>query len=226
MDARGQHADQQFAANRLSAPPDFSPPMLADRECHALADLLPLLGCGEEAAAVAFHRLAERGKFARATRATLQMIGDEERVHDALLAGLAAALAPSGLAAETRTAARHFHIQLGRGSPAAHLARIAAIDAAVCLILARLTARRAALGADPSLTRLFTRIRHDEARHVAVARSIVIEGGLAPTLRDTAAGAREALGKLIAPFGATFEALKVDADRLGRDVARLPDGLL
>ena len=228
MGAHTKYADDRcFPALAARPPVRFAhPPTLTDAESAGLADLLALLGCGEEAAAIAFHRLAERGKFAPGTQAALRLISDEEQVHDAWLTGLASKLPPPTLLSETQAAARRFHARLGRGTPAEHLARIAAIDAAVCMILSRLIAPRTALRADRAVTQLISRIRHDESRHVAVARNVVIESGMATQLRDTAAHARWSLGQLIAPFGSAFETLGVDPDRLAGNIAHMPNGLL
>ena len=199
---------------------------LDDSTCQALANLIPLLGCGEEAAAAAFHRLANQGAFARATQAALHSIGEEEQIHEGLLAGLAAAMPPPEKADETRRAARRFHVSLTKGGPTLHLARIAAIDAAVCMILSRLTARSAKLATDVSVANVLRRIRNDEAKHVTIARTIGASSPDRARLREAGAQARVALSSLIASGGAAFEGLGVDPDRLVSDVARLPNGLL
>ena len=45
-------------------------------------------------------------------------------------------------------------------------------------------------------------------------------------LRDSAAEAREALGKLVALGAAAFDDLMVDPEKLVRDVSCLPNGFL
>ena len=203
-----------------------SSPQLCASSTQALANLLPMLGCGEEAAAVAFHHLADNADFAPQTAAALRMIGDEEDVHDALLTRLGLALPPPERPERVRRAARRFHMALTRGGPMLHLARIAAVDAGVCTILSRITDKGGAIASDAPTFRLLRKIRSDEAKHVAVARRAINNEVDRKALRDAAAAAREALAQLLALDGAAFEDLGVDPDRLIRDIARLPNGLI
>ncbi|MEX3790386.1 hypothetical protein [Paraburkholderia sp. BR14374] len=191
--------------------------------------MLPLLCCGEEAATIAFCRLAGRADgdpAQRAEAAALYMIEAEERTHDALLRQLCILLPQPADSAVLRAAARRFHLQLSARDQTLHLARIAAVDSAVCTILSRLTSPHAALAQDPALAQLFHRIRRDEARHVAVTRTIVRERGSGDRLRRSGAIARHALAALLGLGGAAFDRLCVDPDALIRDVKRLPGGLL
>ena len=190
----------------------------------ALATLVPLLGCGEEAAALAFDGLAARDGDP-VTAAALRAIAEEERVHDRLLHSLAEAL-PSVSTEAMQATARRFHIQLGRGSTLAHLARIAAIDAGVCLILSRLLRPGGPVSGDPAVTRMLARIRRDETRHVRLSRSLVLERAAGRAFEDVAAAAREALANVIALAADGFEDLAVDPARLRADLRTLPQGLL
>lgn len=201
-------------------------PTLAPDAAQALADLLPLLACGEEAAALTFHRLGARGGFDAAAVATLAGIEAEEMRHEAYLAALARRLPSPQRAAETRRAARRFQLFLGVRDPVEHLARIAGIDAAVCTILSRLTRHDGPVARDRAAHALLRRIHRDEARHVRAARTIAGRHATQQDLRDSAAAARHALAGLLAVGGDAFEALAVDPDALMRDVARMPDGLL
>jgi len=197
---------------------------------QALADVLPLLGCAEEAATLAFGRLAHSAQEDPASEgpggeaAALHAIEAEERVHDELLQRLGAALPAAPGGAALRAAARRFHLRLATRERAMHLARIAAVDAAVCTILSRLTSPRAALVQDPQLVRLLERIRYDEARHVAVTRKLVAARGAAGFARMHGAAARDALSRLLDQSAAAFERLRIDPGALRRDVARLPNG--
>lgn len=190
----------------------------------ALAALLPLLGCGEEAAALAFDGLAA-ATTDRTAAAMLATIAAEERVHDALIAGLTAALPADPQAAVTRRAARRFHIDLGRDGPAVRLARIAATDAAVCTLLSRLLQSGRPLAATPIVTPILSRIHRDEARHVRLSRQLATASGDASLLRTVGGAARAALADVLRLGGAAFEALGVDPDLLDRDVRTLPVGL-
>ena len=198
---------------------------LRSAEAEALAALLPLLGCGEEAAAIAFGRLADTAGHP-AARGVMAGIAAEEREHDNLLKHLMRALPPAPGASEVLRRSRRFHVRLGRGGVALHLARIAAIDAAVCTLLSRLLRADAPLGRDPAILAILGRIRKDEARHVRASRDIVLAGGLAPGCRDAAAAAREALAHILMLEGGSFDALCVDPDALFRDLSNLPKGLL
>ena len=200
------------------------PVRLDDAAAVALAALVPLLGCGEEAAALAFGAMAER-EGDPATQAALDAICQEERVHEALLHGLSAALPPVNARRLVR-AARRFHIDLGRGSGVVHLARIAAIDAGVCTILSRIVRPGRPIAADQNIAGLLKRIRRDEARHVMLSRTIAMSRAEGRALNDVAAGARQALADVLTLAGDAFEVLGVDPARLFADLRTLPNGLL
>lgn len=111
---------------------------LSDGARIALAQLLPLLGCGEEAAALAFDVLAEADDDAADAEA-LRTIAEEERVHDALLRSLADQLDPPAIRTGNLVErSRRFQQSMSRGDSTDHLARIAALDSAVCLIISKL----------------------------------------------------------------------------------------
>lgn len=200
------------------------PVRLGDRHAEALALLVPLLGCGEEAAAMAFDGLAARDADPAAA-AALGAIAGEERVHDSLLQGLARSLPPVAAAA-LRRQARRFHIDLGRGSALAHLARIAAIDAGVCLILSRLLRPGSPLAGDRAVAGMLARIRLDETRHVRLSRSLVLARADGRGLEDLALAARHALASVVMLAADALEDLAVDPARLEADLGALPGGLL
>jgi demethoxyubiquinone hydroxylase (CLK1/Coq7/Cat5 family) len=205
--------------------PNIRHTTLADSPAVALAALLPLLGCGEEAAALAFDGLSGSANVNHASANSLRAIAADERVHDALMRQLGRALPPVPRHQATLRVARRFHIHLGEGGAALHLARIAALDAAVCTVLSRLLNTKP-LAADRNICAILARIRHDEARHVAVARTLTIATGNVRMLRDAAAAARGALASILMLEAESFDALTIDPDKLQRDISRLPDGLL
>ncbi|MFA6114109.1 MAG: 3-oxoacyl-ACP synthase [Sphingomonas sp.] len=123
-------------------------------------------------------------------------------------------------------AARRFHIGLVRGGTALHLARIAALDSAVCTMFGRLLRQGESIAADPAVASILRRIHRDEARHVRVARRLALETGSAPAMRDAAAAARDGLADILLLARDAFEDLQVDPASLDRDIRRLPDGLL
>ncbi len=186
--------------------------------------MIPILGCGEEAAALAFDGLARASKGRPFLSATLQLIAAEERVHDGLMHGLADAL-PHISAEAAQRAARRLHIRLGTGGAELHLAKIAALDAAVCTVLSRLLRTGLPIAQDTLASRTLGRIRRDEARHVALSRSLVLDSGVTGRLREVAAETRVALAGVLMIEADAFEVLQVDPAKLERDVSRLPDGL-
>ena len=157
--------------------------------------------------------------------AALKAIAEEERSHDRLLHGLAESLPPCAATGLHRQA-RRFHIDLGRGSRLAHLARIAAIDAGVCTILSRLLRPGSPLAGDQAVADMLARIRLDETRHVRLSRSLVLMRGDGRQFEDVAHAAREALANVIMLAADAFEDLAVDPARLRADLGSLPQGLL
>ena len=198
--------------------------VLDGEDAMALARLLPLLGCGEEAAALAFDGLAEREPDSIMRRA-LRGIAQEERAHERMLLGLAAALPQTDQRVLTH-AARRFHVLLGRGTALDHLARIAAVDAAVCTILSRLLRADGPIAGDAHVAALLARIRRDEARHVILSRTLVLQRANGRNFENIAAAAREALANVLMLASDALEVLAVDPARLAKDLRRLPDGLL
>ncbi len=200
--------------------------LIEDEIAIALAELLPVLGCGEEAATLAFAALARDRTLAREDRVQLRAIADDEMVHDALIAALRGALPVVAQSPAISAATRRFHAELRSGGIVFHLARIAALDAGVCTILSRLLGRTSAIGRVPIIAEILHRIRRDESRHVAVARRIALAHGAAPALREAAASSRFGLATIIARESSAFERLGIDAGTLTRELARLPNGLL
>ena len=190
-----------------------------------LANLLPLLGCGEEAAALAFEGLSTAVVVDPVATAVLAAIASEERGHDASIRALLAALPPAPRLESMLTRARRFHIRLAAGGTTLHLARIAALDSAVCIILSRLTGKHGRLVGTPAIRGVLTRIRDDEARHVTASRRLVLAVGERTRVRDAAAVARDGLANILALASDAFEALAVDPTRLVADVRNLPNGL-
>ncbi len=204
--------------------PIDAPIMLSRQAGEALAVLASLLICGEEAAAIAFDRLAERQDGEAA--AALAHIAHEERHHDLWLRGLVAALPATPRRRALMARASAFHFDLADGGPPLHFARIAALDAAVCLILSRLIRADGPLTAAPEVRRLLSRIRDDEARHVALARRMARRHPAVAAQHAAAAAARVSLSDIFALARAEFATLGVDPDALIADVRRLPPGLL
>ncbi|MGY2732740.1 3-oxoacyl-ACP synthase [Sphingomonas sp. UYP23] len=189
----------------------------------ALAVLLPILGCGEEAAGLAFTDLAhgEEGVAAFA----LRRVAAEERVHDRVIQALAAGLPAPPDQSRARALSRRFHLELGRGDAAVRLARIAALDSAVCLLLSRLLRTGTPLSDDAVLAPILRGIARDEARHVRITRSLAVARMSEASLKTVGSAVRERLGALLVEAGDAFEALSFDPRWLLDDIGRLPDGL-
>lgn len=200
------------------------PVRLADGHAQALSELIVLLGCGEEAAAIAFAGLAARDADPVAVDA-LDRVAAEELAHDALLVALASTLPAPRDAPQWLRATRRFHLLAGRGGTVDHLARVAAIDAGVCTVLARITASHRPVGADPVAHAVLARIHCDEGRHVRLSRRLAIDRADGRSLVEVAVAARQGLADVLALGASAFEALSVDPDALLRDVRALPPGL-
>jgi len=211
----------------FAACPDLSPiqSILPDRAAEALAELLPVLGCGEEAAGLAFGNLANAGIADPTATAALRQIAEEEQVHDALIRSLTAGLPSPGDQSRLRALSRRFHLELGRGDHVVRLARIAALDSAVCMIISRLLRRGTPLSKDPAVAGMLRKIARDEARHVAITRELACARADKAALSGSGAPVREALAVLLENAGDAFEALAFDPHWLRADLARLPDGL-
>lgn len=230
MNAENQRLAVQGRAGRCFSVPGRLLPQpctlaLDPASGEALAAILPLLGCGEEAAIVSFDRLARDCSIAAASRMALKAIAEDERQHDALLGGLQQALPQPTADPALRLASRRFHRALSAGSVPVHLARIAGIDAAVCTVLSHLLRSGSAVAHDPAAARVMRHIRRDEARHVTISRSIAIAAIGRNQAREAAAQARSELADLLAFAAYAFDRVGVDPGRLSAHVRAVPNGL-
>lgn len=173
-----------------------------------------------------FDRLSRAGEFECGARTILRRIADDERRHDSMLSGLREALPHYVQDPAIRDRARQLHLDLSRGGAVLHLASIAGLDAAVCTILSRLLRPGLPLSGSATIRSVLSQIRGDETRHVLVSRNIALAAPDRQAVRGAAAEARAGLAELLACGADAFEALGVDPDRLVRDIAALPNGLL
>lgn len=199
---------------------------LSTTPAEALASLLPILGCGEEAASLAFCTLAATIHDDAAGCAALTHIEKDEKRHDALILRLRAALPPPPDQSTILRKAQRFHLNLGRGDVPNRLAAIAGLDSAVCVIFGRLLHRAGALARAPAIHALLSSIHRDEAHHVAASRRLALARAEACALRPVALQARHGLADILMLAGDSFERLQIDPDNLLRDIRRLPAGLL
>lgn len=179
---------------------------------QALARLLRLLLYGEQSAALAFdilgHRRLRQGETP-ALLSALRHIGADERQHVALLSGLAQVLPAIELDSATTTAAERFFSGLASRDVGVHFTRIAALDSAVCLLLAALRKSQPAL-----FHPVLHRIARDEARHVALATRFARRLCVQPTQWNAAADTRGGLADLLRHRADDMETLQMAPGRL------------
>lgn len=187
---------------------------------RSLAQLLQLLLCGEESAALAFAILARRGRHrgdGEALTGALARIASDERHHTQQLLALQRTLPVPAWDAGHSAAARRFFRSLGTRDVGDHLTRIAALDSAVCLLLATLRT------AQPELFNgCLALILADEARHVAVAGGYARRHTPAGRRREQAAATRHGLAGLLEANAACLDSLQMNPDYLLRRLRQPP----
>lgn len=192
------------------------------RAAHAFAELLPVLACGEESAALAFGALARRPRLRDAAGAVLARVAEEELAHEALLCGLRAALPPPSSIPEAMPA---FYRGIGGRDPGRHLAGIAALDSAVCVILGAVLTPTGPVARERRARAALARIQADEAGHVRQTRAIAVALMPQPAAMAVAEHVRAGLVALLELRGAAFEALGVAPEPLFARLRRVPDSL-
>jgi demethoxyubiquinone hydroxylase (CLK1/Coq7/Cat5 family) len=213
---------------RLADPvPAASPPQplrLADAHAEALAELLQVFACGEESAAIAFAGLGG-SSIEEAARRALMHIAGEELIHEGLLRGLRGVLPAPPRDRELRRVLAQFYHGVTHADIGLHLAAIASLDSAVCVILSALLQPGGVVEQDLAVAAIFRRIHRDEAKHVRVSRRIAVESVRKNVIGAVAESTRVGLVALLARRGAAFERLNIDAERLFACLGRVPDGL-
>jgi hypothetical protein len=99
---------------------------LSARHSEALAELLPLLLCGEESAVLTFGLHAQSASLAPAARLEFRGIQIDEARHAKWLQLLRVTLPPPRPDSRLRVQLRHFYVRMGDPDLGGHLARIAA----------------------------------------------------------------------------------------------------
>src|ERR1700751_2641263 len=219
--------DQQICFGLADAVPAVSLPQplrLGDAQAEALSELLQVFACGEESASVAFARLGD-SSFEEAARCALARVAQEELIHERLLRGLRAALPAPAPDRELRRALVRFYHGIAQADIGLHLASIAALDSAVCVILATLLEPDRVLAREPEIATILGRIHRDEGGHVRLSRRLATELVDRDAIGAVAENARLGLVDLLARRGAEFECLNVDAGRLFARIAQVPNGL-
>ncbi len=196
--------------------------ILTASQSQALSELLALLLCGEQSAVLAFaHHAHCRSWEARAREDFTRIEADEVR-HAEWIQHLQVRLPPTASDPHLSRQLKQFFARLGSPRLGVHLGRIAALDSAVCLILGSL--RRTSLRGDP-VSHLFESIHHDEARHVAIARSYARALCPASDLLECATETREQLIGILSLRAPALDTLGVCPDRLFKRLRNLPRGL-
>ena len=220
-------ADRQICfrlADAVAAASLPGPLRLGDAKAEALSELLQVFACGEESASLAFARLGD-SPLEDVARRTLACVAEEELVHERLLRGLRGALPAPTPDRELRRALFRFYHGIAQADVGLHLASIAALDSAVCVILAALLKPDRTLSREPVVAAIFRRIHRDEARHVRLTRRIagaLVQGDM---IGAVAENARLGLVGVLARRAAAFDSLGIDAERLFQGIGRVPNGL-
>jgi hypothetical protein len=222
-----QSVDHQICFRLADAGPAASLPgplRLGDAQAEALSELLQVFACGEESASLAFARLGDSPLEDAACRALARVAG-EELIHEGLLRALRGALPAPPPDKELRRVLHRFYHGIAQADIGLHLASIAALDSAVCLILAELLKPDRVLAQEPAVNAIFRRIHRDEAGHVRLSRRIaagLVQGDVIGAVAETA---RLGLVGVLARRGAAFETLGIDAERLFTRIGRVPNRL-
>ena len=207
-----------LGARRWPAPLPAAAATMPPAALQGLADLLPMLLCGEESAEHVFTYTAARlpPDIAPGTREALDQITLDEHRHGVLLSGLRELLPPPVDAGAVRRAAR-FLKSLATADLKLHLARIAGLDAGVCRVLTAIAAPGTPISAAISIEQVFKRIRQDESGHVRISRRCARQLGLSAEGELTERRrVQNEFADLLAPQSAAFSALGVDSPKLLR----------
>ena len=209
---------------------------LSDQCVEAFARLIPILACGEESAIHVFSgaaalAMSESPASSNANgcampsvsaRALTDIATDEMR-HEAWLAAWRAKL-PDCLDPATRRQARRFFARQASDDPALHFIRIAALDSAVCQILAPLITYETPLFGVTEIRITLNRIRTDEARHVRISRACAATWGATPEqIRAEWQSIRFQLATLLESVEPDLATLGTDTEKLFGLLKRLPD---
>ncbi len=217
---RGGFAGACLASRRWQRPESGSMLAMPPAAAQALADLMPLLLCGEESAEFVFAAAVPDlpQHVDPALPIELARIADDERRHGMYLSALRSRLPPPADRGATRQATR-FLRKLATADLGLHLARVAALDAGFCQVLAEICRPGTEIAAVPELADLFRRIRSDEGRHVRVSRRCAAALGVTP---ETEHAERN---RVLREFAALMAAAAPAFAAVGADMQRLLDRL-
>jgi len=187
----------------------------------ALAELLQVLSCGEESAALTFDHLGNSWQE-RSLSWALARIAADEREHHGLLTGLRASLPQPRPDPSLEATMRRFFMRLADRDVMVHCVRIVAIDSAVCRVLGMLRCRGKPLADELQVGSILRRIHRDEARHVAIASRCATPLLQSVRGREIAADALEQLTQVLRLRADSLDSLSVDPDRLFARLCAIP----
>jgi hypothetical protein len=189
---------------------------LSEFEKQALANLMPLLICGEETAVLVFDDLAEalKNKLSDALIQDLKSITLDEIRHSDDLEELREHL-PDTLDRRAVYRVAVFLKVLKSDDPINQLALLASLDAAVCQLLSTLLRAGNPLSSCSQVTDILRRIQLDEARHVRITRDSYLSLGLSCQEYSLAQS------KVLKAFIALLKPAKNDFAYLGIDIESL-----
>ena len=164
-----------------------------------LANALPFLACGEESAIHAFSSSLLK-HLNDQQRAEMAQIANDELRHAHWLECLRIALPQPNLHLSSIELTRFFKRLLTRNT-SLHFARVAALDSAVCKLLAPLLHAESALVCQsPQIHAGLVSIALDEARHVKAARAMAAHFGLSQLMQvEVNAAIKAELWQLLTP---------------------------
>jgi hypothetical protein len=209
-----------YARSRLSSVKSrtvgFDLGTLNTDEQQALANLMPLLICGEESATCVFDDLANAltGRLSTIQVRAIRSITADEIRHSDDLDALRNQL-PSPLDRRTAYRAATFLKVLKSDDPVIRLARLAVLDAAVCQMLAMLLHAEAAIAKCSEVSKMLRNIQLDEARHVRIIRDCFLMLKLSSVeIAKAQLQVLEAFIVLLTPVNHDLQCLGLDFDLL------------
>jgi hypothetical protein len=205
----------------FAAEPRYEAVRLSAESAGALAELLQVLSCGEESAALTFDHLGSSW-HERSLCSALTRIAADEREHQILLARLSESLPQPRQDPLLDATMRRFFMRLADRDVHVHFVRIVAIDSAVCQILGALRRRGRQIDSDIHVRSILERIHQDEARHVAIASRCATPLLKSARGRDIAADARDRLTEVLRLRASSLDSLSVDPDQLFTRLRALP----
>ena len=212
---------------------------LTQRQQLSLAQLVPLLLCGEQSAVHVFHTEQQRlqqtqsvdcatateqsarlqnisSKHRQLAQLNLQKIEADERLHEQALQFLLAQLPQHPLQHKSKRIAQKFYatIQQSEQSIAKHFQGIALLDSCVCILM---NAVANSSIRDTAIAELFHLIKKDEAKHVAIARKhselLSPQAGNHQAFAETS-NLPKLLVTMLESQAAAFESLGIDTHQL------------